>query len=170
MFLNIVFDLCGVVFDWTTEAILANVSIAPMFHAQVKAGLFKHSDWLELDRGTLPRQKAIRRAAAHTGLGTATVADLIPHIPHSLVVMSEMVDLLQRLKASGQTLYYLSNMNLDCIEHIEHTFAFWDMFEGGIVSCRVQINLDPAKQFGIQTVHFESTEQCEAQLKSLGIF
>lgn len=198
--MNIVFDLCGVVFDWKPEAILDYASIAPAFHAQVKAGLFRHSDWLKLDRGTLSRHEAIRRAAAHTGLSTSTVADLIPYIPHALVMVSVMVDLLSHLKARGHRLFYLSNMNLDCIEHIERTHLFWGVFEGGIVSCRVhylkpepeiytsllqtysldgaetvfiddrQINLECAKQFGIRTIYFESPEQCEAQLKALLLF
>ena len=110
-----------------------------------------------------------------------------------------MVDLLQYLKARGHALFYLSNMNLDCIEHIEHTVPFWGMFEGGVVSCRVlylkpepeiytallkaygldvaetvfiddrQINLEAAQQFGIRTIHFESPRQCKVQLEGLGI-
>jgi putative hydrolase of the HAD superfamily len=192
--MNIVFDLCGVVFSWTPEAILANAAVAPELHDQVRAGLFTYPDWIELDRGTLPHPEAIRRSAAHTGLSASTVAELLPLIPLSLVVMPATVDLLQRLKAAGHRLFYLSNMNTDCIEYIERTHAFWQVFEGGIASCRVhlikpepaiytallntyglesseslfiddsQANLVTARECGIQTIHFEQPEQCEQEL------
>jgi len=62
--LNIVFDLCGVIFEWMPEAILAGVDVEPALCEQVIAGLFDHADWIKLDRGILPRQEAILRAAA----------------------------------------------------------------------------------------------------------
>jgi FMN phosphatase YigB (HAD superfamily) len=194
--MNIVFDLCGVVFAWLPEAIFSNATIAPELYEQVRAGLFAYPDWLELDRGTLPRPEAIRRAAAHTGLDAATVAELLPLIPLSLVVIPETVDLIHRLKAGGHRLFYLSNMNADCIEHIERTQGFWGVFDGGIASCRVhfikpepaiyaallttykldgsetlfiddsQANLLPAQQHGMQTIHFERPAQCEQELKA----
>jgi putative hydrolase of the HAD superfamily len=191
---NIVFDLCGVVFKWTPEAILANVNVEPSLKEQVIKGLFEHSDWLELDRGTLSHQESIQRAAVYTGLEPSIVANLIPYIPRALVVMPGMINLLTHLKANGHTLYYLSNMNHDCITHLENTCSYWHIFEGGIVSCRVhalkpepaiykslletyrlayseilfiddrEINLDAAKQFGMQTIHFEFPLQCAEQL------
>lgn len=197
--MNIVFDLCNVVFRWIPEAILTNVDVEPSIKKQVIDGLFKHSDWLELDRGTLSHQESIRRAAMHTGLENEIVADLISYIPRALVVMPGMVDLLNRIKANGHTLFYLSNMNHDCITHIENTCAFWHIFEGGIVSCRVHflkpepaiykslletyrlacsetifiddrvINIDAAKQFGMRTIHFEFPKQCEKQLSEWSI-
>lgn len=197
--MNVVFDLCGVVFAWKPEAILANAPVPPELHARVKVGFFTHADWLDLDRGTLPRSEAIRRSAAYTGLSEATVAAMLPLIPLSLVVMPEMVNLLYRLKADHHRLFYLSNMNADCIEHIERNHAFWSVFEGGIASCRVQllkpepaiyttllhtfgldaaktiffddtpINLNPARQCGIRAVHFKTAGQCQKMLKTLGL-
>ena len=137
--LNIVFDLGGVVFTWEPEAIIANVFAEPEVQAQVNIEIFGHADWCELDRGTLPRQEAILRAAARTGLAVSAVADLMRQVPLALVVIPDTVDLLYRLKARGHRLLYLSNMHVATIEHLERTYSFWDIFEGGIISCRIHV-------------------------------
>ncbi len=197
--LDIVFDLGGVVFTWEPETIIANVFAEPEVQAQVRAKIFEHPDWCELDRGILPRQEAILRAAARTELEVSAIAELMRQVPLALVVIPDTVDLLYRLKARGHRLFYLSNMHVASIEHLEHLYKFWDIFEGGIISCRIhlikpepaiytslletygldraatvfiddtEINLSAAAQFGIQTILFEHSGQCEEQLKALNI-
>ena len=197
--MNIVFDLGGVVFTWEPETIIASVFAEPEVRARVRTEIFGHADWYELDRGTLPLQKAIRRAAIRTGLAVSTVADLMRQIPEALVAIPDTVDLLYRLKAQGHRLFYLSNMHVAVIEHLVRTNTFWDIFEGGIISCHVhlikpepaiysallekyaldqaqtvfiddtQVNIAAAAQLGIQTIGFENPAQCKQALKSLGL-
>ena len=196
---NIVFDLGGVVFAWEPEALVANVFAEPDIQAQVHAEIIGHADWLELDRGTLPRQEAIRRAVARTGLTVSAVTDLMSQAPLALTVIPDTVDLLYRLRARGHRLFYLSNMHVASIEHLERTYTFWDIFEGGIISCRIhlikpepaiytslletyeldvaatvfiddtELNLAPAARLGIRTICFENPGQCEEQFRALGI-
>lgn len=196
---NIVFDLGGVVFAWEPEALVANVFAEPDIQTQVHAEILGHADWLELDRGTLPRQEAILRAAARTGLAVSAVTDLMRQAPIALVVIPDTVDLLYRLRARGHRLFYLSNMHVASIEHLERTYTFWDIFEGGIISCRIhlikpepaiytslleayeldvaetvfiddtELNLAAAAKFGIRTIRFEHPKQCEEQLRVLHI-
>ena len=89
-------------------------------------------------------------------------------------------------------------MHVASIEHIERIYSFWDVFDGGVISCHLhlikpepaiytylletyrldrdetlfiddtEINLTAAAQLGIQTIHFEHPAQCEAQLKAIG--
>jgi len=196
--LNIVFDLGGVVVTWEPEAIIAKVFADPAVQAKVRADLFGHADWLALDRGTLDRQEAIVRAAERTGLSVLDLTDLMQQVPPALVAIPGTVELLYRLKAQGHKLYCLSNMHIASIEHLERTYAFWDVFEGAVISCRLhvikpepaiyaylletygldgadtvfiddtEINLGAAAQLGIQTIKFESSTQCEGRLKALG--
>jgi putative hydrolase of the HAD superfamily len=196
--LNIIFDLGGVIFTWEPEAIIAKVFADPVVQAKVRADLFGHADWLALDRGTLDRQEAIVRAAERTGLSVRDLTDLMQQVPPALVAIPGTVELLYRLKAQGHKLYCLSNMHIASIEHLERTYAFWDVFEGAVISCRLhvikpepaiyaylletygleraetvfiddtEINLEAAAQLGIQTIKFESPIQCEGRLKALG--
>ena len=197
--MNLVFDFGGVVFTWEPDAIIASVFSNPDEQALVRAEIFEHPDWGELDRGTLPRQEAIQRATARTGLPASAVSDLMDQVPLALVVMPESVDLLYRLKAGGQRLLYLSNMHVASIQHLEQTYPFWHLFDGGLISCHVhmikpepaiyaslldtydleaaetvfiddtEINLVAAERFGIKTILFQNAGQCQRQLQDLGV-
>lgn len=197
--MNLVFDLGGVVVRWEPEAIIASVFADPQVRAVVRAGVFGHADWLELDRGTLPRQDAIRRATERTGLTAAEMDRLLRQVPPSLVTIPETVDLLYRLKARGYPLFCLSNMHHASIEHLEQAYSFWEVFSGAVISCRLQlckpepgiyahlletyglepadtvfiddteVNLAAAAALGIRTIRFENAAQCERELHALGV-
>jgi putative hydrolase of the HAD superfamily len=197
--LNLVFDLGGVVVRWDPDAIIAGVFSDPQSRAKAKDAVFSHADWLELDRGTLGREDAIARAAQRSGIPRADITRLLHAVPPSLVVFQETVELMRRLKRKGYPLYCLSNMHFASIEHLEKNETFWDVFDGAVISCRlnlckpeagiyehllrtyglaakdtlfiddVQKNLDAAAKLGIRTLRFESAAQCERELRALGL-
>jgi HAD superfamily hydrolase (TIGR01509 family) len=89
-------------------------------------------------------------------------------------------------------------MHIASIEHLEKAHAFFEVFDGAVISCRihlikpepaiyahllkthglsgpetlfiddVEVNLEAAARFGIQTLRFENPAQCEARLRTLG--
>jgi putative hydrolase of the HAD superfamily len=196
--LNIVFDLGGVVVKWEPEAIVSNAFADPVVQAKVRKQIVGHDDWIALDRGTLPLQEAIVRAAKRTGLSEVEVADFLQQVPSALVAIPETVDLMYRLKAQDQTLFCLSNMHVAFIDHLEKSYAFWEVFSGQVISCRLhlckpepamytyllethgldgadtvfiddtEVNLSAAAQFGMKTIKFENPAQCETRLRELG--
>ena len=196
--MNIVFDLGGVVVDWQPDALIAASFADPEARARVRREVLDHPDWLALDRGTLSRPAAIRRAAQRTGIASDRVAAFFAAIPAALTPMPASVALLQRVHATGQPLYCLSNMHVASIEHLEANHDFFALFSGRIVSCRVAtikpeaaiyrhllddyaltatdsvfiddvaVNLDAAAQFGMQTIRFTDAPQCAAALRVLG--
>jgi putative hydrolase of the HAD superfamily len=197
--LNLVFDLGGVVVRWDPDAIISSVFRDAATQAKVKDAVFSHADWLELDRGTLGRDEAVTRAAQRTGIPVADVTRLLHAVPPSLTVFPDTVALLQRLKGKGYPLYCLSNMHYASIEYLEQNETFWDLFDGRVISCRLQLckpeagiyehllstydlepaqtifiddmqkNLDAAAKLGIRTIKFESAAQCERALGALGL-
>ena len=196
--MNIVFDLGGVVVTWEPEAIIAKVFSDPETQTRVYRQVVAHTDWLALDRGTLPLQDAIVRASQRTGLSEIDVAEFLYQVPAALVAIPGTVDLMYRLKAQGHMLFCLSNMHVASIEHLEKSYTFWEVFSGAVISCRLhlckpeptiyaylletygldgedtvfiddtEVNLSAAAKFGINTVKFESPGQCESQLQALG--
>jgi putative hydrolase of the HAD superfamily len=196
--LNIVFDLGGVVFSWEPEKIISQVFDDPKVRELVQSQIFHHPDWDELDRGTLLYPEAMLRAVERTGLPASSIIRLFRHVPLSLVGLPETVVLLRRLKAKGHRLFFLSNMHVASITYLERAYIFWDVFEGGVISCRIHLikpepeiyrylvaqydlkkeqtifiddlasNLEPADKMGIQTILFHHPLQCEQQLKNLG--
>ena len=197
--MNLVFDLGGVVVRWDPDAIIAGVFDDEKIKDKVKKGVFEDADWLELDRGTLGRDEAIARAAHRTGVPEGEIKRLLHAVPPSLVVFPETVELLRRLKAKGYPLYCLSNMHFASIEYLEQKHDFWDLFQGRVISCRLQLckpeagiyehllrtygleakatifiddvqkNLDAAATLGIKTLKFENAAQCERELRGMGI-
>jgi putative hydrolase of the HAD superfamily len=137
--LNLVFDLGGVVVRWDPDAIIAGVFSDSSIHSTMKAGVFAHPDWLELDRGTLEREEAIARAALRTGVALEEIRRLLHAVPPSLTVFPDTVDLLYRLKRQGYPLYCLSNMHFASIEYIESEHMFWEVFDGCVISCRLKL-------------------------------
>ena len=165
----------------------------------MRAGVFGHADWLELDRGTLEREDAIRRSAQRTGISEAEIRRLLLAVPPSLVPIPQTVDLLYRLKARGYPLYCLSNMHHASIEHLEREHRFFEVFRGTVISCRlklckpepaiyqhaleanglkapdtvfiddVEVNIAAAANVGIRTIQFRDAAQCERELRALGV-
>ena len=197
--MNLVFDLGGVVVRWDPDAIIDSVFDDEKIKRKVKKGVFEDADWLELDRGTLGREEAIARAARRTGVADADIKRLLHAVPPSLTVFPETVDLLRGLKRKGYPLYCLSNMHFASIEYLEQKHDFWDLFQGRVISCRLQLckpeagiyehllrtygleaketifiddvqkNLDAAAKLGIRTLKFENAAQCERELGGLGL-
>jgi putative hydrolase of the HAD superfamily len=196
--LNIIFDLGGVVVRWEPKALIAEAFADLEVRRVVHQEFVGHADWLELDRGTLTPEDAAARAARRTGLSQREVLDFLWRVPASLVAIPGTVELLYRLRSRGHFLYCLSNMHLASIEHLEKAYTFWNVFSGKVISCRlnlckpepeiythlletyqlnptktvfiddVDVNLTAARQFGIQTIRFESPCQCANQLTTLG--
>lgn len=195
--MNIVFDLGGVILTWNPHAIIAGVFEDETTRARVWQQVFKHPDWVELDRGTLPRPDAIDRAARRTGLPHADLERLFHAVPPSLVPIPEMIDLLHRLKAQGHALYCLSNMHPDSLAYLKASYTFWGLFDGAVFSCLVhlckpepaiyahlletfglsgpetlfiddmEVNLQAARSFGIRTLRALSPQQCERDIEKI---
>jgi putative hydrolase of the HAD superfamily len=197
--LNLIFDLGGVVVRWDPAAIIASVFDDDDLQARVREGVFAHPDWLELDRGTLDREDAVRRAAERVGMAETEIRRLLLAVPPSLVPIPETVDLLYRLKAQGYPLYCLSNMHVASIEHLEREHEFFEVFTGKVISCRlklckpepaiyqqalelnnlkpdetvfiddVEVNVAAAGKIGMRTIQFRDARQCERELRALGV-
>ena len=89
-------------------------------------------------------------------------------------------------------------MHFASIEHLERTYGFFELFDGKVISCRlnmckpepkiyshlletyalnaadtvfiddVEVNLTTARQMGIQTIRFENPVQCASELRAIG--
>jgi putative hydrolase of the HAD superfamily len=192
----VVFDLGGVVVDWQPERLIATAAPDAATRERVRREIFEHPDWLELDRGTLGHDDAIRRFAARSGLDESRVAALLVRVPPSLIPRPDTLALLRALHAGGHALYYLSNMGEPSFGHLERSHDFWPLFAGGIVSCRVRLlkpeaaifdrllqqyglaaratvfiddlqrNVDAAAALGLTAIRFTSAAQCEQALRA----
>jgi putative hydrolase of the HAD superfamily len=192
--LNIVFDLGGVVFRWKPEAIISSAFEDENTQGFVRKEIFEHSDWIELDRGTISLEAAIDRGARRTGLPARDIARLLNAVPRFLTPIDKTIDLICRLSDTGNKLFVLSNMHRASITYLEQQHDIWEMFHGVVISSRIntvkpeieiyqhlldkyqirpaetiliddaQENLTAASSLGIQTIRFSDSNQCERAL------
>ena len=195
--LNIVFDLGGVVFNWRPNTIIRRVFPDSETQDLVKAEIFEHADWVELDRGSITLDQAIARGASRTDLPRGSIEKLLDEVPRSLTPIQGTIDLIRSIRHSDNKLFVLSNMHIASISYLEKKHKIWDMFDGIVISSRIQKvkpeieiyehllkehklnaaetvfiddlreNLTAASSVGIQTIRFVDPFQCRRSLADL---
>ncbi len=144
---DVVFDFGGVVFNWQPLRLLQETlpeSVLDDTQARDLAGhIFQSfsltSDWALFDLGQIDAEPLAERIAKRSGMKASEVLRVIEAIPDHLVPIPGTVALLQRLKAQGHRLFFLSNMPTAYALDLErrHDLAAW--FDDGIFSSRVQL-------------------------------
>jgi putative hydrolase of the HAD superfamily len=144
--LRIVFDFGGVLFNWRPIDLVQR-----HFPQQARDGASARAtaaavfqgfggDWAQFDRGVLEGDELVRRIATRTGLDVSNVQTLVDAVPTSLTPKTDTVALLQRLRATGVTLHFLSNMPRRYAEHLDRTHPeLMGYFASGVYSSHVQL-------------------------------
>jgi putative hydrolase of the HAD superfamily len=194
---NVIFDLGGVVLEWNPDAILENHYADPGTRAVLKAALFQHPDWVQMDRGTLGEPEVIERLAQRTGIASGELAGLMEAVRQSLQPKADTLLLLDDLAGRQVPLYCLSNMPAGTFAYLRERYDFWSVFRGIVISgeikmmkpereifdhllCRYGLsaaetvfvddhppNIEGARALGLQTVLFRDARQCRAELERL---
>lgn len=179
-------------------ALAADEAGAKAVMAQVFQTLSPEADWGAFDRGHIEPDALADRIAARTGYPLISVQALIDAIPQHLQPMSDSVALLERVRAAGHSLGLLSNMPKGYAAHLERSHACFSWFEHRSWSGRLGVmkpqreifdhtrdamgldvsqalfiddhlgNIHAARALGWQALHFQSAEQCAADLAAQG--
>jgi putative hydrolase of the HAD superfamily len=193
----VIFDLGGVVIEWSPDRILHGFYANPEVRAVMQAEMFRHPDWLELDRGTLEEPELVERLATRTGRPADEIERLFEAVRASLHAKQDTVALLDRLFARGVPLYCLSNMPTNTFEHLRARHNFWGVFQGIVISGGIKLmkpereifeflleryglaandtvfvddnepNVLAARALGLHTVWFKDAQQCERELEQI---
>jgi putative hydrolase of the HAD superfamily len=159
--------------------------------------VFKHPDWLEMDRGVLAEHDAIDRFRERTGLTTAELSALMQAVKDSLQPIPGTVELLEDLAAHHVPLYCLSNMPATTSNYLRARYSFWRLFRGIVISGEINLmkpdpaifehivarfslnpgntafvddhlpNIESAGRLGFKTVLFSNPAQCRSGLQEL---
>jgi putative hydrolase of the HAD superfamily len=194
---NVIFDLGGVVLEWNPDAILEGYYTEPDARATMKAALFKHPDWLQMDRGTLTESEALARLQQRTGRPVAELSGLFDAVRRSLRPKADTVALVKSLARRDVPLYCLSNMPASTFAYLREQQAFWNVFKGIVISGEIKMakpereifeyllrryaltaaetvfvddhapNIQAAQTLGLHTVWFRDARQCALELERL---
>lgn len=94
--MNIVFDLGGVVINWDPDMFVAKVFTDQQSQKLAREHILDHDDWVQLDRGTLKKNDAIKRGAMRSGLSESEVSRLFMAVPHFLVPVQDSIQLIKQ--------------------------------------------------------------------------
>ncbi|QUJ70384.1 HAD family phosphatase (plasmid) [Photobacterium sp. GJ3] len=197
MIRNVIFDFGGVLFEWNPRKIAETFTQSSYEQDLLLNNVLKHTDWLDLDRGTMFMAEVIPKFAARTGFPEARMEDFIHHIQNSLHLIEETKALLDELIAKGFHVYYLTNMSSAFFDTLYDKHDFIDDFHGGLVSARELLlkpepaifqrfmekyglqpescffiddntpNVETARQLGMAAFHFTATEDCYRDIRSI---
>ena len=200
--MNIVFDFAGVVFHWSPPTVLRETlphrapddASARALMGDLFQGFTPHSDWADFDLGLIGPAALATRIARRTGVSEDDVLAVVHAIPRHLEAHVDTVALMRRLKGAGHRLFYLSNMPAPYADHLERSHDFFDLFDDGVFSARVQLmkpdpaifreasrrfglapgemlfvddvahNVEAARALGWQALHYRGAAECEAAL------
>jgi HAD superfamily hydrolase (TIGR01509 family) len=191
---NVVFDFGGVLVRWQPEAVVAGFYADEPSRALALEAVIRHTDWIDLDRGTLTESAAIERFAVRMARPVAEIRALMQHIADSLTPLPDSIALLDELAQRGVPLYGLSNMSAPIFALLKSRHEHWDRFRGIVVSGEVGLvkpdpeifhhlveryelvpaetvfiddhlpNIESARRLGFRTIHFADAEQCRREL------
>jgi putative hydrolase of the HAD superfamily len=166
--------------------------------AQVFQGWAAGADWLAFDLGQIEPEALATRIATRTGYPRAALASLIAAVPQHLQPMAESLALIERVRAAGHRLGLLSNMPRPYADHLERAHACFAGFEhrawsGHMGLMKPQraifdrlletmalkagdvlfiddhpVNVEAARAYGWQALHFRDAAQCQSELQALG--
>lgn len=203
----VVFDLGGVVFNWQPLVLLQQVlphhapdeASASELSARIFQTLDVDGDWAQFDLGHIEPDELATRIARRTGLARQEVLLVIDALAPHMTVKTDTVELMRDLRDQGHRLVYLSNMPTGLADWIERDHDFFQWFDGGVFSARVQQvkpdpvifqtaverlglhgqtpvflddmqrNIDAAAAHGWRGVRFESAPQVREQLVEAGL-
>jgi FMN phosphatase YigB (HAD superfamily) len=191
---NVIFDFGGVLVRWQPEAVIAAFYADEALRARVRAAVFTHPDWIDLDRGTLTESLAIERFAERMQRPAEEMHALLDAIKDSLAPMPESLALLEELVRRDVPLYGLSNMAASIFALLKSRHDHWDRFRGIVISGEIGLvkpdpaifhhiaeryalvpaetifiddhmpNIESARRLGFHTIHFSDAAQCRREL------
>lgn len=134
---NLILDIGNVICDWNPDGLVASAFDTKEEQDAALKVTVQTPDWLELDRGTLSVEDAIKRAQARTDLNPEGIAQIYANLCTSLLPLQGTMDAMHKAKAAGVPIYILSNMQHHAWAHLQEAYDCWGACEGFLISCEV---------------------------------
>ena len=140
MYKNIIFDFGGVVVQFNPKDFLMDHFMNKRAEEIVYELTFGSQEWQDLDRGIITREEgnaAMLENAARVNR-VFEVQTVIDEWPAILRTKETTVHTMQKLKAAGYRLYYLTNIPADIMDELRQR-EWFSLFDGGVASCDVHL-------------------------------
>lgn len=196
---NVVFDVGNVLVRWSPLEIVRLTFGNDVDAEALAKDLFMSTIWLDLNKGLITEAQAKQRYQSEKALSDSEVERFFYYVKHTQLLMYGSVELLKRIKAAGYNVFALTDNVVEIVEFLKATYDFWPLFEGATVSSELGLlkpqpeiyqsllethqllaqetvflddmpyNVEGARAVGLAAIQFKHAEQCEHELKAMGL-
>ena len=140
MIRNIVFDMGGVLIEWTPDLLMDKLGIDKEDKDIIRKELFKETEWIALDAGKIREEEAFDSVSKRVDARLHPYIDFLirkwPELP--FVEVEGIVDLIYELHDNGYKLYLLSNADLKQKDYFPKMRGY-ECFAGRVTSAEVKM-------------------------------
>lgn len=196
---TIVFDMGGVLVDFSAELFSRRLHIGAEGEELLRRDLLRTTDWVRLDRGTISEEEVLTHACARLPAELHGAAEYIIYRWNEPIVPIEgTAEVARELKERGYTLYLLSNASRRQHDYW-HDIPGSECFSGTLISADLHLlkpeeaiyqalfekfslapsqclfiddfppNIEAAENAGMQGIVFHDAVQLREELKMRGI-
>ena len=196
---TIVFDMGGVLVDFSAELFSKRLKVTGEDRRLLERYVLRTTDWVRLDRGTITEEEVLAHACASLPRHLHDAADyIISHWNEPIVPIEGTAEVVRELKARGYTLYLLSNASVRQPSYW-HDIPGSECFSGTVISARLHLlkpenaiyqalfdkfsltpancifvddlplNVEAAQNAGMQGIVFYDAQQLRSELQKRGI-
>jgi putative hydrolase of the HAD superfamily len=196
---NVVFDIGNVLVRWSPAEIVRLTFGESENVPTLTRSIFQSKLWLELNQGKFTEEEAKKAYQHQFDFSATEMERLFYYVKHTQILLFGSLALLQRVREAGYRTYALTDNVIEIVEYLQAQYNFWSLFHGAIVSAKVHCtkpgaeifghlvsryhiepgesvfiddvlrNIEGAKAVGFSAIHFHHAEQCEQELKELGL-
>ena len=194
MIKNIIFDIGNVLLEFKPLDYLQRTFNDNNLEKLLYKEIFQGEEWLNLDRGILTQDQAIKVITSRNPNYEVHIKKLLDNWIDILIPIEGTVRILNELKTNGYKLYLLSNFHALAFETVYSQYDFFKNFDGGIISYKENlikpeseiytkllvtynlnaeeclfiddtlVNIEAADRLGINTLHFDNFQTLEKNL------
>lgn len=131
---SLIFDLGRVLLTFEPKEYLQKLYGQGEKSQMMYRAVFGSKTWLELDRGTVDYEDAIRIMSGECGIYAAEIRDIMYNWLEIMVPIEENLKLLDELKEKGYKLFLLSNFHREAFDKVFSKYGFFRIFDGIFIS------------------------------------
>ncbi len=183
--MNVIFDIGMVLVDFYFEDFVRQL-LDETAAEKVLDAMWRSGDWIELDTGALSDEQVLDMFISHAPEYEKQIRLVFARLGECPKMRDYAVPLIQKLKANGHKVYYLSNYFTYLMHTAPWALEFIPLTDGGVFSCFEKItkpnpeiylrlckryslkpeecvfiddtqkNVDAAQKLGMKGIHFTS--------------
>ncbi len=179
MITSIIFDLGNVLINWKPTEFLENNGFPDKEKELILRDIFNSKEWLMIDNGDISTLEAIERIASRSSLSKSKIKAVFDLRLKIITPIEQNIKLLPELKKRGYRLYFLSNFPDDIFDEVRNKYKFFNLFDGGEISARLNASKPSKKIFRLflsryslkpeECIFIDDSEQNAYSARKIGI-